>query len=176
MHPSLEHKLSILNAKTNDLLDRIDLCDHEILQKKPSDIEWSILQVLNHLVLTEKSSLLYISKKIKGIDSVKDVGFKQSVLIYLSKFVYGGIFRFKARVESINNPSNSNDLAGVRSDFQKIRDKQRDFFNDYPENYIDKALYRHPILGRLSLGQMLVFFHDHLRHHEAQIRRIQARI
>ena len=176
MHEKLDQKLSELTQTTDKLLTSLSMRDHEILQKKPDKNEWSIIQVLAHLILTERASLAYIQKKVLGIDDLHDVGAKEKIKMRLSKLIYTGIFRFKARVSSISNPSNSNTIDQISSEWREVRQEMKNFIEDYPDEFIDVAIYKHPILGRLSMSQMFEFLNDHIHHHEHQIKRILKKI
>jgi hypothetical protein len=36
--------------------------------------------------------------------------------------------------------------------------------------------YRHPFAGRITMYQMLIFFNDHMAHHQRQVKRILKKI
>ena len=41
-----------------------------------------------------------------------------------------------------------------------------------PNEYLNKLVYKHPSVGRLTLKQMLTFFRTHINRHEKQINRL----
>ena len=172
MHQVLADKQDDLSHKTDELLESLAVYDPEILQKKPNADQWSVIQVLDHLILTEDSCLQYLHKKILGAESVRDVGLKQSFLMLVSKAAYGGTFKFKARVDAINHPNNDLTLEEIRTKWSGSRSKMGAFLEDFPDAYLKKALFRHPFLGRISVPQMLTFLGDHVIHHKGQIRRV----
>lgn len=168
---ALEQKLSDLSLNTDTLLQDLRGLDPEILQKCPNKNSWSVLQVLNHLQRSELGSLMYVKKKYLGIDEVPNVGIKQKLLMWVSKYMYGGAFRYKA-ITSLSSPSNEGSLELAGKNWKTQRKELEDFISSLPQEHINKAVYKHPILGRISMGQMLQFFADHLYHHEKQIDRI----
>jgi len=60
-------------------------------------------------------------------------------------------------------------MAGKEKKQLKLR------FAGYPDALLDRACYRHPYAGRLSLDQCLITLQEHLRHHAKQVARIQER-
>ena len=56
-----------------------------------------------------------------------------------------------------------------------LREGWRAFVAGYPDELLDRACYRHPFAGRLSLGQCLITIQEHLTHHAKQVARIRER-
>jgi hypothetical protein len=80
--------------------------------------------------------------------------------------------RAPAVVASVPEHRGLDDMIGQRKD---LREGWRAFVVDYPDELLDRACYRHPYAGRLSLDQCLITLQEHLRHHAKQIAGIRAR-
>lgn len=175
MHPKLSLKLSSLSEKSEDLMQDLGEVNLEILQKKPHEKAWSVIQILNHLMVSESSSLNYVRKKFLGVESVGQVGLVQRGKMKVLDLAFNGVRKFKAPVY-VSNPSNAENLKELEEKWAEVRSELTYFLEDYPEDYIEKLVYRHPIAGRVSLYQMLDFFIMHMRHHKKQIERTLAAV
>ena len=170
MHKKLSSKLSKLSDKTEKLMNQLDGENLEILQKKPDENSWSVIQILNHLMVSESSSLNYVKKKILGIDTVGKVGVSARARMLAMNLAFNGKRKFKAPVY-VDNPSNSDDLQQIKERWRELRGDLNTFLEDFPDEYIEKVVYRHPISGRVSTSQMIDFFIMHMRHHVHQVNR-----
>jgi uncharacterized damage-inducible protein DinB len=171
MHPSLTSKFSELEKITRQLLNDLSKYDHEILQIKPTEEAWSVVQVLNHLIMSENGTVRYLNKKILGIEDVRDVTIFTSIRMLVFKRVFSGTRKFKAP-KVISNPGNGESLDELRQKWNETRDGIKRFLEEYPEQHMKKAIFRHPFAGRISIEQTLDFFIFHIKHHKHQINRI----
>ncbi len=171
MHSQLQDKISLLTLKTDIILNYLENYDPEILQKKPGEEQWSVIQVLNHLIMSESASLSYVKKKILGIDTVKNVGLKEKLKMKIMQLSFNGRNKFKAPAY-VSSPDNHDSLQDIKVKWARVRKDLRDFAENYPAENIRKAIYRHPISGRISLPHMFDFFRYHVFHHQRQIERI----
>ncbi|MDH3649115.1 MAG: DinB family protein, partial [Saprospiraceae bacterium] len=69
-----------------------------------------------------------------------------------------------------------NDVLPARGSFEQVSEDwlaQRAILRTYMEGLdakrMDKVVYKHPYVGKLSLGQMLDFFNAHFHRHQHQI-------
>ena len=68
----------------------------------------------------------------------------------------------------------SAELQDLERDWAEVQSAWRDFLEDFPTELAGKAVYKHPVAGRLNLEQTLRFLIDHLRRHTRQIERALA--
>ena len=66
------------------------------------------------------------------------------------------------------------ELQELEQDWGEVRSAWQDFLRDFPPELADKAIYKHPVAGRLNLEQTLRFLIDHLERHMGQIDRVLA--
>jgi hypothetical protein len=171
MNNILRNKLSKLESITNSLLNDLENHNPEILHLSPDDSQWSVVQVLNHLKMVELGSLGYVRKKILGIDNVSNIGFPSQLGMLLLKTSVSLKMKYKAP-KSVSNPAGDTSLDLVIVEWKESRKQLTDFLEKYPDEWINRAIFKHPITGRISLPQMLRFFQIHLKHHINQIARI----
>ena len=172
MHPQLANKYRKLSEYTDQMIDRLATVDPEILQHKPDNLSWSPIQVLDHLVMAERLSNGYIRKKFNAIEDLPDVGVKAKAAMYAMKIAQSSPKKFKAP-SSVSQPNANQSFQEVIDNWKKERKVLADFLEAYPDQYINRALYKHPFIGRLSLGQMVEV---HLYHIQRHMRQIEHRV
>jgi uncharacterized damage-inducible protein DinB len=158
-----------LDDYTSSVLNSLSTINQEILQDKPAESVWSVMQILDHLVLAEAMSLGYLEKKINGIEEVGTVGVRSRLGMLLIKLLMNGGRKFKAP-KSVSQPDGQVTLDQVGRKWKEERQRLFTFLENYPDEHLDKAIYKHPVIGRISLVQMLAFFVVHIKHHEVQIK------
>ena len=153
----------------------IEPIDDSELQKKPSDDSWSVVQVFNHLLEVEKLSLDYLEYKEKenAIFSKESFFTKIKFLIYKIALILP--LRFKMP-SNLSQPSNEGGLESIQKGFSEIRVRFEGFLERQNEEFLSNAVYKHVIVGRISLAKMFVFLRLHLKHHEKQILRTLIKI
>ena len=143
----------------------------EILQKRPSPENWSVVQLVNHLILAEEMSLAYIQKKYPAVESVPLEGLKQKLAMKAMKLAQRSSKKFKAP-GPVGQPEENSTMEELQQKWKKVQDELATFLENYPEKYVKRLLYKHPFAGRLTLGQMMQVHVYHIERHHAQIERI----
>jgi uncharacterized damage-inducible protein DinB len=164
-----------LESLRNDIIKLTEGIDNEILKKKPSDNEWSVIEICNHLMVIEQLSIGYIRNKIEKADQAKPVDFKSKWKGFIMKIALSLPLKFKApkSVSQIPAPKSFADLSMIwdmtRKELWKVIEK-------VPEGAYDKAFFKHPITGYMNIEQMLDFFIIHKKHHIKQIKRTLQKV
>ncbi len=166
----LNIKLDQLNEHLDALFEQLSACTHQQLNSHPKPGSWSAIQVMHHLMLAESYSMRYCEKKLKNTTQFR----KSSVATYarsslLQLYLLSGL-KAKAppRVNTDNLPE-SDSLDQVMQQWLDQRQKLHFWLEKIPPGYLDKAIYKHPIAGHLTIPGMLDFFEAHFRHHIPQI-------
>ncbi|MDA8559043.1 hypothetical protein N9K87_04400 [Flavobacteriaceae bacterium] len=134
-----------------------------------SDNKWSVLQILYHVWLAEVSSEKYIRTKIQYPETI----IKTPVLAYIRAFLTK---YFLLLGISINAPKHTTKFPEKIS----LKKLQENWINSRAsfsklileldqKNLSNKAVFRHPIMGRINLSLTLYFFKLHFNHHQKQI-------
>jgi|YNPMSStandDraft_2_1061718.scaffolds.fasta_scaffold02651_4 hypothetical protein len=159
--------LESLRQNIHKLADNLD---HEILKKKPSENEWSILEICNHLMVIEQLSIGYIRHKIENVDKAKPAPFKHRLFTLILKIALKLPLKFKApkNVSQIPVPKSFTDLMMIwdmtRKELWKVIEK-------IPDGAYHKAFFKHPLAGYMTISDMLDFFILHQKRHMKQIKR-----
>ena len=157
-----------IEALLKELADYAD----PTLNRSPRPGAWSALQVCWHLIEAESLSLAYVRKKMQATDDLPKAGWKSGRAKMTLWFYLNTPLRFKAPavVADEKLPERSN-LHETRARWMQVRAAWRDYFEQLPNDLLDKAVYRHPFVGRLSWSGVFTFFVQHFMRHRKQIRR-----
>lgn len=167
----IEKSLDKSMIEKRNLFEFIDKLDQETLVRKKSEDVWNVMQVLLHLKEAESGALLYMKKKHSVIDQVKSCNWKSSRNSILLQISLSLPLRFKAP-NLISNPEVTQDYESLKHDYLALDDQLREMFSDFPQSYMNKAIFKHPFVGKLNILQTLKFQRAHLSHHKQQIKRI----
>jgi hypothetical protein len=164
----LEKKLNGINDSLEEVLTLLDDAGEDVLNYKPEPGKWSSVQILNHLCISETSSLMYMSKKVPDIDNQFRTGFKQQYRSFLLKFFLATPLKFKAPGGFGDMPD---DLVyeDVKNDYLETRRGIEEIMRKISEANLNRAIMKHPRIGRINAVQTLDFFHSHFNHHRKQI-------
>ncbi len=142
--------------------------DTQLLKKQPTPSEWSILQVLEHLLESEQVSFGYLKKKTKDYSTVKKTNLSTSLRSFLLRMSLKSSLKFKAP-PVLTAPKNESEIADLLSKIEQGRKEIKDLMSNLPPDAFELELFRHPVAGRLNLYQMFGFMMDHWNHHERQM-------
>ncbi len=171
MHHSLEEHFAQMEQNKQLIWQMLDGIDETQFHLKKNDRTWSLAQVLDHVIYSEESALNYCEKKMQAGDQMPDRSFFNSLKIKIYFWALLTKLRFKAP-KPISNPSNDRSLQRTKAYWDQTRDAYVRFLEDYPAKYLGKAVFKHPLAGRIKLDEMLRFLNTHLIHHQFQITRI----
>ncbi len=168
-------RLNNLNAEFDRIIKEVERIDDSELLKKPSDKEWSVIQILNHLYEVEQTSLDYILYKEKENAKFSKESLMTKLRFFGYKIALWSPLRFKVPTV-LSQPLNEGNLDYVISKFSKIRGEFHAFVERQDNDFFNTASYKHTVVGRIKNEKMFVFFKSHLKHHEKQILRTLIKI
>ncbi|HMO41160.1 MAG TPA: DinB family protein [Saprospiraceae bacterium] len=173
MQQKISYQLDRMDNKLQQLLEALRPYSDETLNQRPAAGQWSVLQVMHHLLLTETLSLRYVQKKLSFQPKLKPVNIVTTLRGAALRFYNLLPIKLKAP-NNVGDPSlpEQSSLGEVARDWQGLRNDLRDYLQTLPEDIFRKEVYRHPLSGRQSLGGMIDFFDGHFDRHHKQIRRI----
>lgn len=160
------------SAKVEDLLNQLAPLGDDLLNKKPADGGWSAIQTLHHLILVEENSMAYIHKKLSFHPKLEKAGIRSMLQSFLLQISLWSPFKFKApKAAAAERIPDSALLADTRARWERIRHEWTVFLENMPVDLSEKAVYNHPIAGRLSWIQMINFMRAHFERHRGQVLR-----
>lgn len=172
MRTALLKQLDALDVELESLFDELEPYSYEQLNQQPAPDSWCATQILQHLLLSEMYSRQYCQKKLSFSPQLADAGLLDRVRTMLVSSYFSLPLKWEAP-KAINTDAlpRESQLADIRKNYREQRVQLREFLTTVDEQYLGKAVYKHPFAGRLSLAGMLRFFKAHFIHHRKQIKR-----
>lgn len=166
-------KFDRLNTQLEQLLKELEHKQEEHLFKSPSPGAWSSVQVLQHLLLTESSSLKYLQKKVSsGLSHIPRATWLTTARVLVFRLYIALPIKTKApRAMGEDHFPEVDTFGEVAQAYRKTRQEFRIFLENLPEEAFDLEIFRHPVAGKLALDGLFTFFILHFERHERQIRR-----
>jgi len=172
MLESLLTNLKHLNQDLAQLEQRLEDVDFERFNKAPGPDKWSASQIMHHLMRAEELSLKYCQKKLSFQPQLANAGVVTKVRSLVVHYCMKLPLRFEAPhgmgTEFLPTEDHPHQTFSI---WKQHRKNWADFFQELPPEYLQKAVYKHPVGGRLSWVGMLRFFKSHYDHHYPQIER-----
>jgi hypothetical protein len=129
-------------------------------------------QILAHLTIAERLSVLYLRKKMLGMDEAKNSGAWEE-LKWLALLASQRLpLKFKAPKSVVNHTPSYSNLHELSSDWHGVRNELKGILEKFTEADLKKKIYRHIYAGRLNIIHALMFFREHILHHQPQIDRL----
>jgi hypothetical protein len=170
MHPEIETRINRLNASKRTLEEAIASAHHDP-HVGPAG-EWSIAQVVEHILASEAGTLGYMKKKSSGgWDLLEDAGDEHRASSAAINARLESDERYKAP-DVLPEPTNTISLPTLFEKWNTLRAEMHAFVSQVPPAHFHKLVFRQPAAGMLTLLHTLEFMDAHLRHHLPQIERI----
>lgn len=176
MNPKLQNLYNKLEQQRNELFRLVQNQSTEVLSKIHQQGEWSVLQILTHLYISEKLSIGYIKKKSLAINEVGNASVWQSFLVVILRISQRIPLRYKAPKVVLQNTPSALSLPDLIAQWDLLRIEIKSMLTNLPDKHVNKLVYKHPFAGRLSFPQAVDFFQEHIIHHTPQIKRILKKI
>ncbi|MBR10257.1 MAG: hypothetical protein CMP48_21515 [Rickettsiales bacterium] len=171
MEPGLKKYFDQLEENKKVTWQMLEGVDADMFQWKKDEHTWSLSQVMDHVIFSEASALRYCQKKMLAGDQIPDATLFNTVKIRLYFWALQTKLKFKAP-KPISKPDNSKSVEELKDLWNQTRADYIGFLDNYPDKYLNKAVFRHPLAGRIRLDEMLRFLNTHIIHHQYQINRI----
>lgn len=170
MRDLLSRKFGVLEAIRERVASRMEGIPEETLQAPPDPGKWSPVQVVVHLATAEQGSVEYIRKKTSDPAKVPPAGFMCAVRTFLLVAAMTSPFRFKVP-DVIAGTPDSPSAGEALTSWKAARGELRSMIDAMPEELAKRAVFRHPVAGRMNMSQALDFMISHAKRHAKQIER-----
>jgi hypothetical protein len=174
MRSDLQRRLERLEATRAGVVSRVEPFDRERLNRPRADGGWSALQVLHHVILVESGTLRYISKKMQAGTSLPRAGLVSRLRRLTLQVALASPFRFRAPGVVAEVPAEI-DPADLLARWDEARGGWRKLVEEFPEEILDRLVFRHGWVGLMGLRDTLDFLQGHLDHHVRQVERLLGR-
>ncbi|HZV69950.1 MAG TPA: DinB family protein [Saprospiraceae bacterium] len=165
-------QLQRMDHQKKELMSLIRSISTESYLRQPDPYTWSAAQIATHLYLSEKLSLAYLRKKLSYPDSLLPYNVKSWWSLHLVNFVLWSPIKVKAPAP-INMWKESEILFPDDLDvkWNAVREEMTALIAESMPQFKSHLVYNHPLSGRMTMRQMLIFFNHHIAHHIRQIHR-----
>lgn len=166
----LEQRLRALNDTRAALLDEMETLDPGALVAKPLVGKWSMLEIIEHLVLAERAVLKGLPDPSRLVENERRLGHRASYLLVLFILKSG----IRVRVPSpAMVPRGQRSLAELRRLWDENQEWLRSCIARLGPNGIGRAICEHPVAGPMSVEQAVRMGQAHIEGHVRQIRTLQ---
>lgn len=169
MLSKLQMEFDSLNNSLSQTLTYMDnLSIENLYASNPG--EWNAAQILNHLKDAENGTLAYLTKKIQTPKSEIPRGGLSSKIrsVFLSRALRNYDKKFKAP-SVLSEISDKPDYAEVKKDYMEVRKNFGLMLENFDKSMVNKAYFKHPRAGRITILQTMEFLKDHFDRHMEQI-------
>jgi uncharacterized damage-inducible protein DinB len=165
MKPKIQTLFNQLESQRLALMTELSSYNNTVLNKRPNSEAWSVAQIISHLMSAEASSVAYMRKKLSFTSHIPKAGFKSQLRRLMLSLAFALPFKFKAP-KSLEIMPNFIDFNALENQWSSQRLDLQLFIESLPGE-----IWRHQILGKMNIAQMLDFFQDHVKRHHGQINR-----
>ena len=171
MNTKLQQIFDSLETQRNQLFISLNSLTVEKLNQQPTN-GWSINQVIAHLITAERLSIMYLHKKIQAINEVENTGLLEELKMVVLIISQRLPFKFKAPKVVVENTKSSTSLHQLEQDWNAVRNELKIVLEKFNDDQIKRKIYKHVVAGKLNIQQTLLFFREHVIHHQQQIKRL----
>ena len=166
----LVNLLETLEEQKTDLLSQVERWPPEKLNHKAGAAEWSVLEMIDHIVKTEAAIL---SAARAGLARPQRIGIGDRLRTAFLQKIFASDRKVKVPVSARHVlPGPSLQLAEIRARWNEGRDDLHRFVRRSDPDLLRKGIFKHPVGGWMGMQQILLFFSSHLIHHRYQLNRI----
>lgn len=168
MNREVENIFIQLEQTKYSLMTRLNEIDSVLLQKKPNDENWSIVQIISHLEKIESGTLIYIEKKIGADSSIKGSGLAVRIKGLILRLSQRLPFKYKTN-RGLEEDSNSVSYQDVKAKWTENRRKMKVILYRLSEEQLNTPAYKNYAVGYISILEQMKFLLVHLQRQIKQI-------
>jgi len=171
MDKKIQQEFEALEKSRLALFNKLDKLDASKMNQQPDANSWSVVQVMDHLTLAERNSLLYMTKKLSFNVEMKKADFKTTLRLFILKTALKLPLKWKAP-KIVADARNEKNYAEAKAAWSEVRNGIAAFLEKFPPEHLQSELFKHPSAGKFTVVQALNFMRTHFEHHLKQIDRI----
>ena len=168
MREELQRQLDQLDKQRHALLDGLETLTAEQVAFTPGPGKWSIGQVIEHLVISEREIFKCVpgqSQKGQGISSLRN---------RISYILVAAILKLGLPVPVVSHemePEGRSSMTELYRQWDENHRWLRSFVEKLPAEDLDRPVFCHPVAGSLTFAQSIQMDRLHLNTHLRQIKR-----
>ena len=166
----LERGFARLENSRKEFLGRVQKLQPHQRAFSPNSHDWSLLQIIDHLVISEEQTLRIVAKQLAN-PKLPDRGRWHAPLrMSLMKLAMRLPLKYKIPTEQVA-PSPSPDFAELKARWETVRRNLGSLLADIQQSQQHQPVFRHPFFGLMDVEQVLLFLQEHFNHHMQQVKR-----
>lgn len=171
MSNALQRRLDQLEGQKREVLSDAAQLSAIDLRFRPEPGVWSALDVLDHLVKVEQSSLRTVRRHLPQGASIS---FRDRMGAWFINSIMLSPMRVKVPASaSMVLPAAATDLAAIAASWSEVRMQLSDLLGSLQPEQFRIGVFRHPLSGWMTITDTLRFLSTHLQHHKYQLNRLK---
>jgi hypothetical protein len=167
---TLENRLQAFDDTRRGLLDEMDALDPALPVAKPIAGKWSMIEIIEHLVLAERAVFKGLPDPSRLAEKGRDLGHRVRYVLVLFILTSGIPVRTPSPAML---PQGGRGLADLRRLWDENQHWLRLCIANLGPGAGRKAVFEHPIAGPLTVSQAVRMGQVHVDGHVRQIRRLR---
>ena len=166
----MNRSLKRLDVVHQKLLDTVQPLDTELFMQRPSDNEWSVAEILQHLYLVEERVVKDLTRAIAA---------EPGHVSFLKRFLPTSIVSLRIRkfqAPRAVNPVEVPEKDAVLANYNGARQALKDLCNSHGLKRFRTLVFNHPFLGRIDGAATVAFVGYHEQRHLKQIREVLKKL
>ena len=170
MLPILRSRFDELEQQRRALLEQLGALSPAQLAFRPTERSWSISVVVQHLILVEEATLLFLTKKSPRLDNRSPA---ERLRYATFKLLVRFPLRVKVPVPSVI-PTESATLDELEPRWDVVRSSYEGYLSGVTEPQLSMLVFKHAFAGPVTILETLDVMRLHILHHRHQLRRIRT--
>ena len=169
MRRELLEKLEGMDRRRCALLDEVETLDPERLSTRPLPGKWSILEIIEHLVVAESEILenlpdpSHLTERTRNLKS----RFTYPIVMFVLRY------RIPVKVPSRRMiPHGKTSLVALRHRWDESQGWFKSYIESLQEADFARTIFQHPVAGPLNVVQTVRMGELHLEIHARQIKKL----
>ena len=167
---TLENRLQTFDDTRRRLLDEMAALDPALLVAKPIPGKWSMIEIVEHLVLAERAVFKGLPDPSRLVENRRDLGHRGRYLLVM--FILTSSIRVRVPSPAMV-PRGDRGLAELRRLWDENQHWLRSCIAHLGPGAGRKAVFEHPIAGPLTVSQAVRMGQVHVDGHVRQVRRLR---
>jgi uncharacterized damage-inducible protein DinB len=171
MHKKISYHLKALDHSRQKMLEHLQNFSQHQLTFRPDENRWSMLDVINHLVLAEQRSYHFMANQRDPNRMPQKLGWDNPFRVLLMIAALRLPLKYK-KPANVPGPQTDKDLEQLTREWQDAQAKLTAFVESLSEDMLHIPIFIHPFFKFLNIAQTLLFLREHIDHHLKQVKRI----
>ncbi|MDQ3018101.1 MAG: DinB family protein, partial [Bacteroidota bacterium] len=147
----IDHQLQRMAARKEKVFDILQHLTPGLHHRILHPGQWSLLQIANHLYLSEKFSLAYLRKKMSYPDTIPRYKVSSWKGYYMAWVILNSPYKVKAPpMIDMDKQSEVLDPDTLNQNWNELRREMADYITDTYPQFGHHLVFNHPFAGRMT--------------------------